>query len=225
MTQLSPDLLSFCKKVTDKMYSSPCCKIFIDPVDPVEDEMPDYYDKIKNPQDIKAISERLDNGYYKTYEQWNHDFSLVFKNAMAYFEEKSTEYLLASSMLKKFNKLCDSMCVTQDAWAHSIVHLYSKINQLLIDSPSLVYHELQFKDLSKKVEKNELRRLSTALSNLPGKEASLELIQLLALFNIKVDFSRQVNTFKLSQMNADAIQALMIFAKDKYRENHMKFPD
>ena len=63
--------------------------VFIDPVDPVQWNLPDYFDVIKSPMDLSKVKKRLEDGYYAHVDDVRHDVSLVFDNTILYNGEKS----------------------------------------------------------------------------------------------------------------------------------------
>ena len=116
------------------MQNSPCCKIFIEPVDPtVEQDMVDYFTIIQDPQDIQTILKRINDNYYQTYEQWEKAMTLVFDNAIKFYggADRLIELNMAKVMKKKFLKLCKFYIIpykSQNDWFKSIESLYQKIN-------------------------------------------------------------------------------------------------
>jgi len=75
------------------------------PVDPVEFDIPDYFDVIKNPMDLGTISERLNKLDYYVDEDpdaYAADVRLVFANALTYNKEGDAVYKMAKAMSKFF---------------------------------------------------------------------------------------------------------------------------
>ncbi|KAI5077371.1 hypothetical protein GOP47_0007195 [Adiantum capillus-veneris] len=78
---------------------------FKDPVDPRE--VPDYYDIIKDPIDLKTISKRLESEmYYLTLDMFSADMKRMFANARTY-NSPDTIYFKCANRLEVFfsNKL------------------------------------------------------------------------------------------------------------------------
>eukprot|EP00644_Phytophthora_capsici_P018256 jgi/Phyca11/127367/e_gw1.68.213.1 len=57
---------------------------FNNPVDPVQWNIPDYFDIIKCPMDLGTIKKRLENEHYNSVEAFAGDVRLVFENCIAY---------------------------------------------------------------------------------------------------------------------------------------------
>ncbi|KAH7285928.1 hypothetical protein KP509_33G051500 [Ceratopteris richardii] len=70
---------------------------FKDPVDPRE--VPDYYDIIKDPIDLKTISKRLESEmYYLTLEMFSADMKRMFANARTYNSPDTIYYKCANRL-------------------------------------------------------------------------------------------------------------------------------
>ena len=72
--------------------------LFAEPVDPVRDEAPGYFDLVKNPMDLRTIREKLDKGEYSGVEQWKNDVNLVFSNAVLYNGKSSAVGVIAAEL-------------------------------------------------------------------------------------------------------------------------------
>ena len=57
---------------------------FLDPVDPVALQLPDYFDVIKHPMDLMTVKSKLTGGQYASIAAWRDEVLLVFDNAMLY---------------------------------------------------------------------------------------------------------------------------------------------
>jgi len=68
--------------VLDKLQKKDTYEVFAEPVDP--EEVPDYYDFIKNPMDFSTIRKKLAKGVYASLEQFEKDVFLICSNAMNY---------------------------------------------------------------------------------------------------------------------------------------------
>ncbi|XVF00405.1 hypothetical protein REPUB_Repub03eG0283100 [Reevesia pubescens] len=73
-------------------------KIFAEPVNP--DEVEYYYDVIQEPMDFGTIAKKLNEGSYRTLEEFEHDVFLVSNNAML-FNASNTVYYRQARALKE----------------------------------------------------------------------------------------------------------------------------
>ena len=62
------------------------------------EEVPDYYEIIKEPMDIQTLRTNLSNNLYKTKEAFKNDIELIFKNAKKYNQRNTVYYKLATEM-------------------------------------------------------------------------------------------------------------------------------
>ncbi|KAJ1377883.1 Bromodomain-like superfamily [Sesbania bispinosa] len=76
-------------------------EIFAEPVDP--NEVEDYYAIIKEPMDFGTMRAKLHEGMYKTLEQFEHDVSLIFNNAM-HFNSPGTVYFKQARVINELAK-------------------------------------------------------------------------------------------------------------------------
>lgn len=72
---------------------------FLKPVNPAE--VPDYYEHIKYPMDLKTMSERLKNKYYITRRLFMADMARIFTNCRLY-NSPDTEYYRCANTLERY---------------------------------------------------------------------------------------------------------------------------
>lgn len=90
-----------CLKTLNQLTNHRCSWPFLNPVD--KEEVPDYYDVIKNPIDFKTIKEKITNDEYRTKIAFVSDVQQVFINAKSY-NLKNTIYHKCANELEKFSK-------------------------------------------------------------------------------------------------------------------------
>lgn len=71
-------------QIIDKLISFEICEAFIDPVDPVKQGAPDYYEKIKHPMALSNVRDNLKSRAYQTVEEFQSDVNLIWSNAREY---------------------------------------------------------------------------------------------------------------------------------------------
>ncbi|XP_065053694.1 histone acetyltransferase KAT2A-like isoform X1 [Rhopilema esculentum] len=72
---------------------------FLKPVD--KNEVPDYYDIIKYPMDLKSMGERLRSDYYNTKKLFYGDMTRIFANCRTY-NGPDTEYYKCANTVERF---------------------------------------------------------------------------------------------------------------------------
>jgi len=75
--------------------------IFHNPVDPDKLGIPDYFNIIKNPMDLKTAEKRLSGGLYTSPLQWRDDIRLMYNNSLQY-NGPGTPVHEATRVLKDF---------------------------------------------------------------------------------------------------------------------------
>ena len=84
-------------------------KPFINPVDPIALNIPQYYHFIRRPMSISVIEQKLQKGVYSDVEQFFDDFKVMIDNAIKFNGEKSVMANLANNLLQTFTKHMHNM--------------------------------------------------------------------------------------------------------------------
>ncbi|CAA0813975.1 DNA-binding bromodomain-containing protein [Striga hermonthica] len=93
--------------ILDKLQKKDIYGVYAEPVDP--EELPDYHDIIEHPMDFTTVRNKLGNGSYATFEQFERDVFLICSNAMQYNAPDTVYYKHARTIQelakRKFEKL------------------------------------------------------------------------------------------------------------------------
>lgn len=76
---------------------------------PSKRELPDYYQLIKKPIDLKKIKQGISQHRYRTLSNLSNDFYLMFNNAQEYNVEGSQIFLDSVSLLSVFTQIHESL--------------------------------------------------------------------------------------------------------------------
>ncbi|CAG8477562.1 1028_t:CDS:2 [Ambispora gerdemannii] len=76
---------------------------FLDPVDPIKLNVPDYFDIIKTPMDLGTVERRLNNCEYESTMDFAADVRTIFNNCYVYNGEHATISQFAKDMEEIFN--------------------------------------------------------------------------------------------------------------------------
>jgi protein subunit release factor A len=129
--------LEFCQKTTQKLYEHPLSKLFLQPVNPELDGVPDYFQKIKKPMDLGTIKSKLNSNDYKNSKEWLEDVYLVWQNAKNYHPKSSSIYRAAELLKKKTDKMVQTIPKDEiENWSLKLNKINSKIQALLKNPPS-----------------------------------------------------------------------------------------
>ncbi|EFH65338.1 hypothetical protein ARALYDRAFT_476793 [Arabidopsis lyrata subsp. lyrata] len=91
--------------ILDRVQKKDTYGVYSDPADP--EELPDYYDIIKNPMDFSTLRKKLESGAYTTLEQFEaslQDVFLICTNAMEYNSADTVYFRQARAMLELAKK-------------------------------------------------------------------------------------------------------------------------
>ncbi|KAI7866668.1 Bromodomain-containing protein [Spinellus fusiger] len=83
-TTLSTTEKNFCVSALKTLMKHRTAYPFLQPVDPVAFNIPDYFDIVKNPMDLSTIQKRLKNGEYASMDEFAGDIQLMLNNCYLY---------------------------------------------------------------------------------------------------------------------------------------------
>lgn len=114
---MTPVQLENCRKITQNIWDMPVSEPFHEKVDPVREQAPNYYEKIRRPMELRTVLEKLDNGQYPTVEKWREDMLLIWKNAMTYNEAGNPIHEIAAELNVLFKRESENVPRTDiEAW-------------------------------------------------------------------------------------------------------------
>ena len=97
--------------------------IFREPVDPVELDIPDYFDVITHPMDFGTIQSRLETQAYSSREEFAADMRRVFSNAKTYNPEGHPVWKAADTLSQFF----------EQKWAKAIALIHGEEEEVMDD--------------------------------------------------------------------------------------------
>ncbi|XP_012217718.1 histone acetyltransferase KAT2A-like isoform X2 [Linepithema humile] len=96
---MSDSLYNALNSVLNSVKSHDTAWPFLEPVD--KNEVPDYYDHIKYPMDLKTMEDRLRSRYYVTRRLFIADMTRIFTNCRLY-NNLNTDYYRCANALEKY---------------------------------------------------------------------------------------------------------------------------
>ncbi|XP_050452981.1 histone acetyltransferase KAT2A-like [Cataglyphis hispanica] len=96
---MSDSLYNALNSVLNSVKNHSAAWPFLEPVD--KDDVPDYYDHIKYPMDLKTMEERLKARYYVTRRLFIADMTRIFTNCRLY-NSLDTDYYRCANALEKY---------------------------------------------------------------------------------------------------------------------------
>lgn len=212
-------------RITNIMYESPGCALFRDPVDPESDGIPDYVRIVRNPQDLGTIRARLLASEYSAMSAWESDTRLVWSNCEKYNGKASLVGKLAAAMTRKFDRLVKDVCPTTSVkWVERMAHLYVKLDKTMQIAPPVARTYLGDKEFSGPVPHDEMQKLCEAASALTSRDDVVQMLQLVSLFGVSVDTTREEGFVPVKSLPPDGQRALIGFVRGRYNELKMQYP-
>ncbi|KAI9171125.1 Ankyrin repeat, bromo and BTB domain-containing protein [Paramyrothecium foliicola] len=101
--------LDFCADLLQRMLSGPgfwtrLVGPFREPVEPMEDGVPDYFDKVKRPMDLNSIKAKMDRREYVDDEEFLADMRQIFENCFLYWKKGDPMWLAGEKLQKTFEE-------------------------------------------------------------------------------------------------------------------------
>ena len=93
------------KKLMNTLWKFRDSDLFHKPVDPLELNIPDYFNIIKNPMDFSTIKKKLNNFTYTNLKEFCADMDLVFENCYNYNGKQTTIGDACTRVKNEYNKL------------------------------------------------------------------------------------------------------------------------
>ena len=93
-----------CYRIHVKLINHKWAFPFMQPVDPVALNIPDYFSIIKQPMDLGTIKTKLINGEITTEEEYISLVRLVFDNAILYNKQQDDVAVMANSLSAFFER-------------------------------------------------------------------------------------------------------------------------
>ncbi|KAK8128339.1 hypothetical protein PG984_009447 [Apiospora sp. TS-2023a] len=106
--------LNFCSDLLSRMLSGPgfwtrLVGPFKQAVNPVEDGVPDYLEKVTKPMDLGTIKDKMDRGQYKGDEEFVSDVRQIFTNCFTYWTDKDPMWATCEKFQKTFEEKYSGM--------------------------------------------------------------------------------------------------------------------
>lgn len=232
MQELMRQFSAMFRQITKLEWAWP----FMDPVDVERLGLHDYYQVIEKPMDLGTIKNRMeakDGSEYKNVREIYADVRLVFKNAMKYNDEGEDVYVMAQSLLKKFEekwlkllpKVVEeetrradeeaearrNMQLSQDAAYASTAKDLS--NELFEIDDYLRNLRQTVVQKCRKMSSDDKRKLSTALSQLSAEDLS-KALEIVAQSNPNFQATAQEVDLDIDAQNECTLWRLKVFVKE-----------
>jgi hypothetical protein len=213
--QLTTSLNDHCIRIVDALLETPSSSIFQEPVDPVREHCPDYYQLITHPQDLSTIRKRLVNREYKVYQEWERDMNLIWSNAQYYNGADSVIGRLAEMLAKHFRKESRDISVHYGAWIQKFDRLFRRLNRLVANPPPSIAPLMGHSEFPSPVTGKDIAKLAKAAAGLTQRNDIVQFVQLLTTLNVPFALDDDTVRIRMGDVSPFAASPLIAFVKEK----------
>lgn len=125
------------KQVVCKLCQHENAWLFIQPTNPKQMKIPNYYEIIKHPMDLSTVKKRLKNFFYRSASEAITDINLIFKNAYKLSKPDGAYYAMAESLENRYLYYMRSMPKKEIEMANAKIQQKNQ-NQLYFNSSKIV---------------------------------------------------------------------------------------
>ena len=229
--KLSPKTQQICLEIMEIIMRKPSAAVFLTPVDPEKDNVPDYYQVIKHPIDLGTIQKRLKNGEYSNKSQWDKDMNLIWSNAEKYYKKGSLISILANELHRVYEKECEKLRLLRVAkWSRVIVELNQKLDRLYEQPPAVVNALLQLQgrkneEKLKPFSEEELNTLIHMSQYLSNPHDSLKMYRIIKYFQPDADVDgKTITKLDVNDLELKTLYALRDYITFRLAEMNMQYP-
>ena len=204
----------------------PIAAFFLKPVDPITDNARDYFQKIKNPQDLGTIRHRLvHESYYRSVSEWERDMNCIWENCVIYNGEGSYLAEISHHMERLFRKMMVELKIkAYDGWIDRVNELFFKLDDNLRCHPPTLQRGFQGKKLTEPIDNETVRKLTIAVNELP-QEDLLHIVQISMMNGALYDQRRDDGVIDFSKVNKLGLRKVIKYTKERYTAMQRIYPE
>ncbi|KAG1398708.1 hypothetical protein G6F60_008201 [Rhizopus arrhizus] len=106
---LTKDQSKYCSAILKTLKKHRDAGPFLDPVDPIRLNIPDYFQVIKQPMDLSTVDQKLQKNQYNSVQEFVADVRRIFQNCIQYNGTGSTIAVLCRNLEAAFEKCLRGM--------------------------------------------------------------------------------------------------------------------
>ncbi|KAK9727982.1 hypothetical protein K7432_001434 [Basidiobolus ranarum] len=188
--QLRPEEMKVCKRILRKMMAHKSAFYFLQPVDPIRDGCPTYFDLIKHPMDLGTVKLKLDEGNYHNLKEFEDDVRLMLNNCFVFNPVGSYVYNEGQELESVFEK------EWSEQNAQKLVGREPEFNMTIVESPVTKSKPLpsEKSDVESEPPKNEVEKSSKNLT--PELHKCRSILKRIAQHESAFEFLRPVDPIK-----------------------------
>lgn len=133
-----------CISILDELEKHPISKMFAQPVDPINDEAPNYLQIVKKPMDFSTVRIKLQSDQYSSTHDFKNDVQLIFTNATSYNGKSSPVGIIAAELSQQFKELSKNITDNPDScWYNKLIQLKKNLINHVQQHPSNIQKQKQ----------------------------------------------------------------------------------
>ena len=144
----------WCTKILNDLIRMPISQPFRQPVDPVLDNAPNYFEKIKKPMDLSKVKQNLNAGVYKNPQQFVDDLKLILNNAREFNGEDSIFAPITQVIEQWIDEQYANKSDSYDAeWTQNLDKIVERLHKHIENAPKgahIVFDALALKAMKEK---------------------------------------------------------------------------
>ena len=216
---MEPEIRNQCLKLIQKLMKHSIAEIFISPVDPILDNVPDYPIIIKKPSDLSTVKRKLVTKQYDSIESFEKDVDQIWENAYLYNNPSSLPGIMARRLSHIFHReLSKIETRPYDTWVSDYLKIQSDFTELFKDQPGLLKTFNLTPDLETLVPERRVGRsvltqddtkfFSEAFKLIENPSYISKVIQTIREYEQNIDFNEEEVKINLSALSSRTIRHL-----------------
>ena len=118
-----------CLNIMDKLTNFSISKMFLQPVDPERDNIPNYFSIVKNPMDLSTVRQKLQEDKYSTVQEWKNDIDTIWDNSLLVNSPNSVLGCITLEMQMQWRNLSSEISDDPDAdWLNKLYKLRDSLS-------------------------------------------------------------------------------------------------
>lgn len=218
-------------EVMRELAQHPICNDFLEPFQPGEGEH-NYFEVIRNPQDLRTITDRLERNEYRTTQAWLRDVETVWSNAETFHGHKSTTAMLAAAGRRLFEKYCVRSHITSmGKWCREIYKLKTRIYDLMGQPPPRMKQFATTNTAGHSsrqnmppLSENDLQKLVLA-TEMATEDEHKGIIEIIEENQPELDLSNPETTLDVTKLALPTLYGMQEYLKTAFEKRNAKYPE
>jgi hypothetical protein len=220
-------------EVMDAISSHPAANDFLEPFQPTVPEEQNYFERIRDPQDLGTIKGRLVHGHYISIQPWLKDVETVWTNAISYHSDKPHVVAMAAHCRRLFDKYRRRVDVlSMGTWCGEVYRLRTRVYDLMNAPPAKVKQYASSLGAAHTMKQNmpalterEIQNFVTATEMMSREEDHDEMLRIIDEIHPEIDSGSAELILDVTKMNTPTIYALRDYMKTTLEKRGQKYTE